>query len=252
MRIASATTVVFAVAVTLVVLPSSQATSAATLDTGVAAYHQGEGSGITSSHAKFELIDMGATPASYDVRVSRASMRSPRRGVWTRPAHLQGITRSILRIAVAPGQAVCLSARARDAEGNVEPWQSASHSCTVRALGAAKLERRGHVQVIRKEGYYGGSASLLHPGSALTLHGVPRGAMVGVVYRDWPRRRLNWWYPRDGAGPGGTTFDHGRPGRRWLLQVNQFGRKASLRFGTGDRTSEPFEGVAIYPSWVRR
>jgi len=210
-----------------------------------------------ASHAQFKLAPESLKPpAAYDVRVSRASMLSAKRGAWKRPAYLQGITRTTLRFPIAPGQVVCISARARDAAGNVGPWRTDGYRCLVRALHASKLKQSGRVTIVRRDGYYGKSGRILHPGSSLTLYGVPKGATPEVHDASWRDRELNWWYLPYGGLPSGSTSEFvlaGTPERAWLWQVNKFPRKGPLRFAARaeDGRSEPLQGVAIYPTWIR-
>lgn len=261
MRRVLAASAALAVAATLSALPSSQA--AATAPTAappkvhVSAGAEGEGWGITSSHARFQLVAESLTPpASYDVRVSRASMLSPHAGAWKRPSYLQRITRTKLRFPIAPGQVVCISARARDAAGNVGPWRAGEHLCLVRALHANKLHRSGPVTTVRRSGYYNGTGRIMHVGSKLTLYGVPKGASIEMVYAQMKGRETSWKYP------GWTMPGHnsditlaGTRTRSWLWCINRFSRKGALVFGawreSGNKRSEPLQGVAIYPQWIR-
>lgn len=96
----------------------------------------------------------------------------------------------------------------------------------------------------------------MHVGSTLTLFGVPKGASMEVVYAQWSDRDVEWKYPGwELPGQTGDITLAGSLARSWLWCVNRFDRKGALVFGafreSGPKSSEPLQGVAIYPSWVR-
>ena len=190
--------------------------------------------------------------ASYDLRVSRTPMRSPKPAAWAYPETLAGVTVNTVRLHVARGYTLCVQARARDTAGNVEPWRSGSYTCAVRALDDSDLPRSGSIQIVHNDAFYtDGRASVLRYGARRWLGGVPKGSMVGVLLTTRPEfeRVLSWRFPGLGRYCDGAPakLRHGvfvtldnrstRDGRVTIFQPYHY-------------RTVPFEGLTVIPHWV--
>jgi hypothetical protein len=134
---------------------------------------------------------------SFDVRVSRSSMTAAGSSPWTYPETLMSIPahrspgdgmveNARVRLPVAPGQALCASARARDAAGNVGDWSPMS--CAVRFLDDGSLRRHGPVRRLHDHHYSGGRATALRGRGELVLRGAQPNSIVAVLTSEEPRR----------------------------------------------------------------
>jgi len=71
----------------------------------------------------YRSTDVGSTVASYDLRYRVATPTSGFSGYIT-PSGWAGRTSTSVPVGLSPGQEVCVSARARDAAGNVSAWSA--------------------------------------------------------------------------------------------------------------------------------
>ncbi|HTW13939.1 MAG TPA: hypothetical protein VMF51_02360 [Nocardioides sp.] len=207
--------------------------------------------------------------ASYDVRVARTPMSSSRRAAWRYPARLQihevragggDGERRQLRLGVARGRVLCVSARATDTLGNVGAWSN--DSCVTRFLHERRLIHHGDVRRVRDDRYWGGAGARIGGGGSLVLRSVPQGSRVVVLWaeeRDWatsgtgtvtgvgdrgPRRLC--------SGPFGGWSEKNPDYRRRDRCSKRQGRHGPVRVhARWDPPTAPVQGLAIVPAWVR-
>lgn len=207
----------------------------------------------------------------FDVRVSRTPMRSVRRSTWTYPERQQGLlpatgragrgpgdVRAHVRLRVAQGQVLCVSARATDSSGVVGAWSD--RSCVIRFLDESRLRGHGDLRADRGERYYQGTATHIYPGGSLVLRGVPRSASVLVLYErrrqaEAPTRSIRTTgsgsHPQHGDCGLGQSSSFGR----WRLLdecPDRTERRGPITFHTDrELPSYGVDGVVVVPAWAR-
>lgn len=214
--------------------------------------------------------DEGAVLTSFDVRVSRTAMRSSRQAAWRRPARLQGLVitpderrtgqvqaRKRLRLRLARGEIMCMSARASDSAGYVGPWTD--RICLTRFLDDRRLARHGAVRTVRDRSIWGGAASHLDRGGSLTLRRVPQGAgIVALWVRDSRHSSDPTVIDVVGTGPRGrvrlcalNSYVVRPQGHRQGGCTRPQKRRGPVRIASrSDHANLAFAGVAVLPAWL--
>jgi len=97
----------------------------------------------------------------------RAAEGGERLGDWTVPARWKWTQAGTKWVHLVPGQAACVSARARDAYGNLSPWSE--QRCSVAAYDDRALRAGGGARRVTGKGYFRRGATVLGAGRSAYL-----------------------------------------------------------------------------------
>lgn len=138
-----------------------------------------------SAPLPWRVSDSGSGIRSVDTRRRTADL-SGAFTAWEYPTRLQKASRPALRTALPAGNGtVCLQVRARDVAGRQTGWTGLL--CRARAVDAATLASAPSWQTSKRDGWYGGTATVTkRRGAALTVPSSGGVSLVRVVARTGP------------------------------------------------------------------
>ncbi|HEY0888474.1 MAG TPA: hypothetical protein VGE38_02545 [Nocardioides sp.] len=189
------------------------------------------------------------TPRTYAIDILRADMRSRTQPSWHR--HLDAIPATTFDIAVAPGQVVCVRARAVDAPDSA--WSM--KRCAVRPIDDRRLQRSGRMRTVKRAEFADGRARRLAPGARLRAHRVPRGWQYGfVVGGGHVGGRFEWPWVRQ-AGNLQQTYEMASDpvqGQSFQFKTANRDSRAIVQGADTDSGyfSKPVGGFAMRPDWA--
>jgi ELWxxDGT repeat protein len=132
----------------------------------------------------YQSTDVGSTVASYDLRYRTATPTSGFPSTYSTQSGWTRRTSTSVSVALSPGQEVCVSARARDAAGNVSAWSA--DRCTGMPIDDRSLSASSGWTRVIGTAFFRGTATTTRTYAAMLSKGGITARRIAIVATTCP------------------------------------------------------------------